>query len=782
MTLEIPMQRQRPPLSLSRRARALLFGASATLALARLCAAPQDTPSPPPTPPATTTSTAAPTTTAATATPATPTATDIVQLDKLQVTERKQAFYNTIDRKVYNVGKDLQSSGGSVSDLLQNVPSIQVDIDGNVALRGDTDVLILIDGKTSALMNANNRADALAQLPADSIESIEVITNPSAKYKPDGTAGIINIKLKKQRPANSIYTGSARVTIGNDSRYSAGVNAAATAGKLTLTANAAVRRDFRPRTSQDDRSHPLLPGDPATTISTSIHQQESSRPDTTQLGAGADYAFTPDTSAGISLDYNKHNYDRRATLTTLITGADGAITSDYDRLRHEPKYETDLAFTATAKHNFGGDDEHNLAFEITREKDNELEDNHYTNTYRAPAQPATLDTMRIRNTETTTEPTLDYSRPFGDNTKLEAGYDGSFDQLDQDFLGARLDPATQQWTTDPATTNRFACNTAVNALYATFARKLGDLGFLAGLRYENARVLTDQRTTGLVNTTIYNRLYPSLHLSYDLTDTQQLQANYSHRIHRPDPDDLNPYPEYQDPLNLRVGNPRLRPEEIHSIEAGYQYHTKDTTLFATAYYRYRYNGMTDVSEYVDATLAPDPAGVILLTTRENLATSRYGGAELGAQTHPLKNLALNLSANLYRNTIDATNLGFSATRSTTAWDAKLNLNYDVTKTTLIQFNANYTAKRLTAQGYRDPAFQANIGARRYFQDKRLALIVSVSDIFNSLRERTHIDTPVLQETSTRRRAARILNIGLVYNFGKPTKKQKDDLQFDNSGL
>ena len=708
----------------------------------------------------------------------------VVQMEAMQVTERKQTFYNTIDRKVYDVGKDLQSAGGSVSDLLQNVPSVQVDIDGNVSLRGDGNVLILIDGKTSALMNANNRADVLAQIPAENIESIEVITNPSAKYKPDGTAGIINIKLKKQRATNSIYTGSVRATVGNDSRYSLGVNAAASVGKLTLNASAAQRHDFRPRTSQDDRSHPLVPGDPTTNVSTSIHQQESSRPTTTYLEAGADYAITPATSVGASVNYSKRTFDRHATLTTVVTGTDGSVTRDYDRQRIDPEYETELEFTANAKHTFGGDSEHSLELEVKHSKSNEQEDNHYTNIYRAPIPPPPppFDAMRIRNIETVTEVSADYALPFGEDSKFEAGYNGLFDLLDQNFFGSSFDPDTQTWIIDTTTTNHFVCNTTVQALYSTFAHKLGDFGFLAGLRFENARVRTDQRTADIVNTDIYNRLYPSLHLSYDLTDTQQLQANYSHRIHRPDPDDLNPYPEYQDPYNLRTGNPHLRPEEIHSIEAGYQYHTKDTTLFATAYYRYRYNGMTAVSQYVDANLNPDPAGVILLTTKQNLATSRYGGAELGAQIRPLHNLAVNFSGNLYRNTIDASNLGFSATRSATAWDAKLNLNWDATKTTLVQFNTNFTAKRLTPQGYRDPTFQANIGARQYFLNKRLALIVSVSDIFNSLRERTHIDTPLLQQTLTRRRTTRIFNIGLIYNFGKPAKKQKDDLQFDNSGL
>jgi outer membrane receptor protein involved in Fe transport len=208
------------------------------------------------------------------------------------------------------------------------------------------------------------------------------------------------------------------------------------------------------------------------------------------------------------------------------------------------------------------------------------------------------------------------------------------------------------------------------------------------------------------------------------------------------------------------------------VETGWQFKKDDTTYLVTAYYRYRYHGVTEVSRYIDATT--------LLTTKENVGTSRSGGLELGATTRLGDRVALNFSGNVYRNEIDASNLGFSARSATMAWDAKLNLSWDVSKATLVQTNANYTAKRLTPQGYRYPAYFANIGLRHNFKDRRFAAVVSLSDIFDSLRERTHIDTPLLRQEIVRRRSSRTVYIGFIYDFGKPAKKQKDAIQFDTA--
>ena len=697
-----------------------------------------------------------------------------VKMDQFEVSSRKEAFYNSIDRKVYNVGKDIQSATGSASDLLANVPSVQVDIEGNVSLRGDSNVLILVNGKTSTMMG-RNRAAVLEQMPADGIEKIEVITNPSAKYKPDGTGGIINITLKKKQEPG--YSGSVRASAGNNGRYNAGVTANYNPGKFNLYGSASVRQDDRPRSVHDERSHPDATG---ATVATTQITAEKSRPLSRLAQLGLDYRLDDRTKIGGAVHYNYRDFVRHATVSSLSrTGA--VATADYDRVRTDPEFEKDLEFTGTFQHAFAKEDEE-LSLEVRHGKTTEQEDNRYANIYRLPvATPTLLEATLIKNTEKNTEASADYANPLGEDAKLEAGYNGQWNTVDLDFRGSFFGAPTQRWQVDASRTNRFIYEATIHAFYSTFAKKFGSFGALAGLRFEQATIHTNQVTARLTDKSDYNRLYPSLHLSYNLSEVHQLQLNYSHRVRRPEGDDLNPFPEFDDPTNVRAGNPRLRPEEIHSVEGGYQYRKGDTTYLATLYYRYRYNGMTEVRRFVDrATLLPDPSGTTLLTTRENLAVSRSGGLELGATTRVKERLSLNFSANAFRSEIDASNLGFAAKRSTIAWDAKLNANFEITKTTLVQLNTNYRAKQLTPQGYRYPTFFANLGLRHNLKDKKTAFVVSISDIFNSQRERTSVDTPRLHQEITRRRSSRIVYAGLIYNFGKATKKPKDDLQFDNS--
>lgn len=696
-----------------------------------------------------------------------------VKMERVEVAGRKDAFYNSIDRKVYNVGKDVQSTTGSASDLLANVPSVQVDIEGNVSLRGDSNVLILVNGKTSSMMG-KNRAAVLEQMPADGIEKIEVITNPSAKYKPDGTGGIVNLTLKKKPEPG--YSGSVRVSAGNDSRYNSGVTANFNPGKYKIHGSFSVRQDDRPRSVQDERSHPDATN---TLVATTQVTREQSRPFSRIAQVGVDYQIDDQTKLGGDVRYNYRDFLRRSVVST-VTRAGGMVTQDYDRVRTDPEYEKDLEFTGTLQHSFAKEDEQ-LTAEVRHGRTAEQEDNHYANIYRVSSSTQPSDNVLIKNVETNTETTADYANPIGENAKLEAGYDGQWNRFDIDFQSSFFDAATQTWRRDATRTNRFVYDANIQAIYGTYTRKLGRFGTLAGLRFERAEIRTNQVTTRLTNANSYNRFYPSLHLSYELSDTRQVQLNYSHRVHRPEGEDLNPFPQYDDPTNLRVGNPHLRPEEIHSLEAGYQYRDKDTTYLATIYYRYRYNGMTEVRRFVDGlTLLPDASGATLLTTKENLGTSRSGGLELGATTRLKDRLSLNFSGNVYHSEIDASNLGFSSKRTAIAWEAKLNLNFDLSKATLLQLNTNYSAKRLTPQGYRYPTTVASFGLRHNLKDKKTALIVSVSDVFDSLRERTFVDTPTLHQDVTRRRSSRIVYAGFIYNFGKPTKKQKDDIQFDTS--
>ncbi len=692
---------------------------------------------------------------------------ETVKMEKFEVTSKKETFYNSIDRKVYNVGTDIQGVSGSASDLLQNIPSVQVDIDGNVSLRGDSNVLILINGKPSTLMSTTNRADVLAQMPADSIEKIEVVTNPSARYKPDGTAGIINIAVKRKHDPG--FSGVWRVSAGNDSRANFALNANYNSGKYNVFGAVDVRQDDRPRFGWETRRHLDTASD--TFITTTQDSVEHSRPLTRLVQFGTDYAVDEDSKVGATVSYNYRTFFRTGSISNLTQAADGTTTSDYDRLRTDPEWQKTMEFGTTYQHSFA-DQGREISVELKRDRHWEQEDNQYTNVYRTPSIPTSLDYTLIKPTETGTVLTSDYTQPFANDAKLDAGYAGEWNKNDMDFRGGYFDPASGLWVVDTTRTNRFIYRDSIHAFYATYGRPIGRFGILGGIRLEQANIDTNQVTAQLTDKNEYFRLYPSLHLSYNLTDTSQLQLNYSHRVHRPESDDLNPFPEYQDPYNLRAGNPQLRPEETHSIETGYQYKKDDTTYLAAAYFRDTYHAFTTVTRYIDS--------VTLLTTRENLASNRSGGLEFAATTAINPHVSLNFSSNVFYSEIDATNLGFTGNRSAIAWDAKLNADWHISKANFIQLNTNYSARRLTAQGYRLPTYVANLGLRHEFKDKNTAFVLTVSDLFNSLKEQTVIDTPVLHDESTRRRSSRIIYAGFVYNFGKPAKKKGDDtLQFDN---
>jgi len=695
-----------------------------------------------------------------------------IKLEKYQVSARKEEFYNSLDRKVYNVGKDIQSSTGSASAFLQNIPSVQVDIEGNVSLRGNDNVLILIDGKPSTLMGTN-RAAVLEQMPADSIERIEVITNPSAKYKPDGTAGIINITRKKKAGAG--VTSAVRVSVGNDSRYNASLTSSFSLGNYSLYGSYSIRQDDRLRKNRDS-SRRFDPSTGAVTLTTDQQTNEHARPLSHIAQLGGEYKINDANTVGAGYNYNLRTFRRTSTEFTTVRNDIGVMT-DYDRNRVDPEYEKDAEYRANYKHSFAKPDSE-LSLDFKYSEHSEQEDNHYVNNYRVPASPAmTADNFLNRNTQRNKEATAEHVYPFTNDGKLESGYSIEAEKLDANFLGTYQD--ADGWHINLNTSNRFVFEQTIQALYGTYAQPLGDFGFMVGVRAEQTHLDTNQMTQVAVGSTSsskrYYRLYPTLHLTHNLTDTQQLQLNYSHRVRRPESDDLNPFPEYQDPLHLRAGNPNLKPEETHSIESGWQYKKTDTTYLATVYYRQTYHAFTQVTK----PLVSDPS--VLITTQENLSNNRAGGLELSATRSFGGLVSINASSNIYRSQIDASNLGFSEQESALAWSAKLSSNVHLTKRDLLQLNVNYTAKRLTPQGYRLPSFVTNVGLRHDFADKKSAVLLTVSDLFDSLKERTHLDTPTLKEDITRRRSPRIIYLGYIYNFGKTAKKGKDDsMQFDNS--
>jgi len=690
-----------------------------------------------------------------------------VNLDEISVTSNKIMLNNSIDRKIYNVQMDVMSKTGTASELLQNIPSVQVDIDGNVSLRGSTNVLILINGKTSPLMG-KTRADVLQQMPANSIDRIEVITNPSAKYKPDGTSGIINIVMKKETATG--LNGNITASVGNQKRYNGNTSLNYKPGKINYFGSFSLRQDDRNQNSSDIRTE----YNDGNNLSGFYNNQSSSYLRPLSRGGMLGFDFTADesNSMGITGNYFYRGFTRNDLSRSVLRDQNQMVTMDYDRLRYDPEYEKEGDVSAYYQHNFAGDD-HKLRLEITDSFSPEVEDNHYTNIYHTPLLSNTYDNTRLKQDENKVELLAEYSNPLSQEATFEAGYNGELNKTDMDFFGQAFDPLQQKFVTDILTTNHFIYNESIHAIYGTYSNSYGKLGVLGGLRAEESFIKANLVSMNNILTNSYFNIYPTLHLSYKLSDLTQLQLNYSKRANRPEGDDLNPFSEYQDPRNIRVGNPNLKPEFIHSVEFGFQWQNDFLTVVPSIFYRNRYNGTTSITKALNDTT--------LLTTKENLARDQSAGFEVVFSGGYGNFITANLSGNAFYEQIDASNLGFGNNKSTVTWSANMSCNVNLSTTTMVQFNSNYRSSRLTPQGEYKPSFVVNLGMRQDLFDEKISLVFTISDLFKTFNREMNFDTSWLKQNTINRRDSQIMYLGVTYHLGKPSKKSKEKaIQYDNS--
>ncbi len=688
-------------------------------------------------------------------------------LGEVTVTSQKPVLNEAIDRKVYNVQQDILSKTGSVSDLLQNIPSVQVDVDGTVSLRGSTNVQILINGKPSPML-AGGSSDILQQIPATSVETIEVITNPSAKFKPEGTSGLINIVLKKD--ADLGLNGNLGANIGTSLRYNATASGNYKPGALNIYGTYSFRQDERNSYTSDVRQQTDVSSQMTNYTQTG---HAFARPYSHFLLLGLEYQPDDADKFGLSGTLRRRAYTSTDTSTYLLTDNSGSVTSDYDRRRIDYDQTPVTGGTATYQHDFLKDD-HTLRFEVNASHLFDEEDNHFTNVYRVPPGLITYDNRRINEYDDTWEATADYHLKISEHSVLEAGYDGTFGKVDFPFTGEYYDTTMQAFVPDTALNNHFAFQENIHAFYGTYEHTFGALKVLGGLRLEAAQVTSDLISSGYRVTTEYTHLYPTLHLAYRLDDFDELQLNYSLRVNRPEADELNPFPEYQNPRSLRSGNPLLKPEFIHSVELGLQMQTEAVSIVPGIFYRNRYNGFTNVTRSInDSTL---------LTTEENLSTDQSGGFEFVLTGTFAGIVTLNASANAYYEVIDASDLGYGSKKSAISWNGSLNCNIHATKGTMFQVNSNYRSARLTPQGRVLPGFILNLGFRQDLFEDKLSLIATVSDVLATLNRKLEINTATLQQNTSMYRDSRVFFLGLMYHFGTPPKQSNDKpMQYDDNG-
>lgn len=696
-----------------------------------------------------------------------------IEVREVQVSGTRAKTQVQLDRRVYTVSQSLQSITGSAADVLNEVPSVDVDPDGNVTLRGDANVTILVDGKPSAQFSGTSAGLALLQLSAADIDRIEVMTNPPPQYKASGSAGVINIITKKGRKAG--LTGVARLTGGPYGRLAGGVSAAYGAGPLHLSGSLNLRHDIRRRLTDTQRTE-IDPstGQPSATAETIDEHFDRWTP---SLTGAASYDLAP--SRTLSVDVSWLDLNGRRHFDQLdLTGPPGQpIDSDTGRLSRGLERHVDEGAGARLEQKLWRPGETlTLALRVSRTWERERYD--YDDSSALPAAPDSFSDLYLGQNLVKTEFSADYDRPLGgaggDKGELKAGYDLERDDDNFDNLGHDIDPATGVATVDPTVTNDFRYRQTVNAAYASWRDGFGPWTIQAGVRLEATTASWRLVTTGQPGDQSYAGVYPNLRVERSLGEAAKLTADVGRRITRPDPGALNPFADHQDSYNLRAGNPALRPQDTWLAELGYAWDGHGRAWGATAYARIDRDAVTDVEQ-------PLGGGVVLIT-KANLPQSRSAGLDFNANGKLWRQLSYDFSGSAFYAQIDAgqvvgTGLTGPLLKSTVGLNLKASLEYRPTGADLFQASLSRTDRRLTPQGFVSAINLVNLGYRRQLRPD-LALVATVSDALDGQKFRRIVDTSALQDDYLRDQVGQIVMVGAVWTFGAPGKAKGAGLEYD----
>lgn len=685
---------------------------------------------------------------------------DSQELDDIIINVERSPVELHLDKKVYNIGNDMIVKGGTAGDVLDNIPSLEVDSDGNVSLRGNESVRVLIDGKPSGM--ASNVADALKMLPAESIDQVEVITNPSARYEAEGGAGIINIKLKKG--ANQGLNGSVTANYGFPESYGANANINFKGETFNLYTNIGYSKNKTFGNSLNNSEYLDDNGNPTRYVNEhSVNKRE-------REGYNANFGFewyltdklTWNNTVNLrnSLGDNPRtlhydNFDRNNVLTYS-----NVRKTEEDDKKNTAEYTTDFTY----KFNDKG---HQLFLSGSVSKNGDLENSNITT--------KNIDTILSSDITRATENEmrqilrLDYVLPIG-NGQFEAGYLGNFNELNTKFNIRTFENG--DYINNPLFQSDLEYKEKVHALYTQYGNKIDKLSYMLGLRWEATEIDVNQFTTNDLNNKKYNNFFPSAFLNYEFNASENASISYSKRVRRPRGRMLNPISNYSSSINFFMGNPDLDPSFTDAIDLGYMKRWGFFTLNASAYY----NRTTDATSFVRRVDGVNEEGIpITISGPINLATEHRYGVELNLAYTPFKWWRINGNVNVYKQSTrgDYSYEDFGGNlitqnfdNDTFTWKARLN-----NKTTLPldidwQTNIMYRGAETTAQGKIKDELSVNMALSKDIIKDKATLSVNVQDLFNSRVRRMETFLPQANSYSEMQWRERTINIAFTYRFNQ----------------
>jgi len=695
-----------------------------------------------------------------------------VDLQTVTVTGEKPLIENKIDRKVFNVSESMMAATGTATDILKQVPSVSVDAEGNISLRGSENVVILINGKPSTISGENSAA-ILQQMPANMIENIEVITNPSAKYDPDGVTGIININLKKNVRMGTY--GSVTFNAGTNNKYNGNVTLNYQVGKMNLSASYAGRYNEWSGWGNSWKESYL---NDTTTASTRQHDV-STDIDYSHMGRlSMDYTFSEKTSAGYMGSFmQRHSTDLDEAWYNKEMMKVLADSSHNTNDEKGGGWNSDHTIYLVRKYDKKGQE---LRFNLSRSDSKGFHHTQFSQEHMVPLSYLAYQRDALEGRQALTTLQLDYTHPVTEKITLESGWKSIFGTQENDYRYDSL--LNNVWKTDVNQTNHFIYHSQIHAAYATLKQEIGSFGYQVGLRGEYFGRQFELINTGENHAKTFWNLYPTVHLQQKLNESNEIMLSYSRRVFRPDPRSLNPFVHYYSPLTFAKGNPALNPEYVNSFEAGHTYKWEKNSISTTLYYRQTVNQITRMSMIVDT--------VKTMITSVNMNKSSAYGFDVNAIVYLARWWFINASSSVFNYRIDATNVN-GVSKQKMNYSFKLISNIMVPRVINFQVSGFYRTGFITPQGEMSPFYSVDAGLRKDVLKGKGTIIFNVSDIFNTMRFSMKASDVTFSQEMVRKRESRVLYLGFTYRFGEPAQqsqqrqrqnRQQEENNHNNEGM
>jgi hypothetical protein len=676
--------------------------------------------------------------------------------DEIVIEEEKSDVQFTAEKKIFNVGKDLTTTGGSLVDVLRNVPAVEVDQDGNISMRGSGNVKILVDGKPFGLDGAN-RTNILKSISAENVESVELITNPSAKYEAEGVSGIINIVLKKNDAFG--YNGTLNLNAGTEDKYNGDLNLNIRNSTVNLFADYSYRLfnfDMESSTSREVFFNPSAPLENTNSNSQRRIKSHFAR-------GGVDYTIDALNSLTLSGSYSKREFTGGTTLFERSYNSSGSLISDvmtgvnndnsgysYDfALNYYRKFKNPRQ-SLTGEFNFTNYvDDQNPLTDITDLPDGSL--SRHNQVQHSDTKEANIK--------------ADYVHPTGEQSKIEAGYQSELVDDKNDYQYTNYDFNTNTYINDTNRSNNFNFKRQVHGVYLQYSGGFDNFTYQAGLRGEYTNMNGELVTTGETFDGNYFDLFPSASLSQKLGKEEEMQLSYSRRINRPHASQLNPFPQSfsASSRDLFSGNPNLKPEYINSFELSFIKYFSTTTITPSLFYRHSDDAISKSRIYIDS--------VTTLTRDENYSTQDAYGGELILSTKPLPWLNINGSLS-YTNTKVKANISGGIENESSSLSGRVSTSFrfpGIFNLQLFYFNSG---KYVAAQGIVSPFHSLDGAITKDFLEGSATIGLRVSDIFKTLKFEIDIKDPNYAEKISFARNNRVATLTFTYRFGVADKNQR----------